>query len=1196
MLTRRLEGLLGAGADLTRLIAITYTEKAAAELKSRLRRLCDDRYTQAVGEGNEAERQRWGRHRRDLEAAYLGTIHSFCARLLRVHALRLSTPLDPRFAVLDETAGVLFVRDCVRDHILRQLRAGDEGLRALVAGLGFGGLTSGFVAMIGARGKPAFDRLPTSPAEVRALWDEVLATHAAREAARLGSDPEVLAAADTLRIIEPTDAADKLADIRRRVLPLVETALAADTPPREAAEAWIVIQSLPSGGNVGRQGNWPGESIQLVRGALRTLREKAKGLSHLAPAGEAVEASAAELTARFCTALPGVFEAYTQAKREQSRLDFEDMLILARDLLRDFPDVRAAEQQRFEHVLVDEFQDTDPVQRELIWYLAEAGAKATRLDEVRLRPGRLFVVGDVKQSIYAFRGADVTVYDDTRREFGEAPECEVVSLTANFRSQPRLVAFFNDLFSLEAVMGPDRDTRRPFEAFYEPLQATRLAPATDPDVTLILAPAEGAAIGDLRAILADRLARTLADGVRSGTIRVADRDADGNPVLDGEGNPALRPATWGDVLILFPTMTSIQTYEQALRVHAVPYYVVAGKGFYHRPEVLDVVTLLRVLDDPQDEIALARVLRSPMFCVSDEGLYWLAQAARLAAGLAALQAGEDDFLRNLSPDDSSHAQRAAEVLARVRAVKDRLPPSELVARLLEDTSLPALVAAQFDGQRAYANLQKLVEIARDFERGDSQSLAGFIEYVETLRTQEVREGEAPAEEERGDVVTLMTIHKAKGLEAPVVVVADLARGGSRPSRAPLVLHPEAGPIVKGEAEDGATRLPALGEAALLDGRDREAAERKRLLYVALTRAEDRLIIATPLPLKKDGSPSGGEHVQGLWDAFGDRLLTEDRIEGESGSWQAEVILAAEPPAEVPSVRAGRSLLATHADAIRAAEPIPAQDAEAEEAILRRVRELGPDLAARTRFTVTELSAYRRCPRCFELRYVRGFEEHRRPSEPTPTGRLTPQERGTVTHRALQRLGRGPVGNLRALVEAAMRESGLAGHDPQEIAAIIEAVERFVESPTWEIVRAATDLRTEATVVARFEEGLLEGQVDALLTDAEGRVHLIDYKTGRSAETGTQAEQLFQVGAYAAALERCRGALPASVTVHYLTGDEPVEAPVMETARNSAREAEEAMRGIREGRYPRAADCDPSCCGYGWVCVDTDAPTPPPPSS
>jgi ATP-dependent helicase/nuclease subunit A len=1197
-------------ASLSRIVAITFTEKAAEELKARLRTACDARLAET---GDPA----WSGHRQALETAHIGTIHGFCAHLLRVHALRIG--LDPYFTVLDDAQASLLLADSTREHLLERLRAGSAGTAALVAALGLGGLVSAVIQTAGLRGRPELAALPATEEDVRARWGAVLEGQAARHLARLRTDPDVADAVELLRSVQPFHQGDKLAALRAEVLGSLEKVLSPTAPLEEAAVWAMAIAGLRAPGSIGAAKNWPEGTVPQVRSAIETIRSAASGIRGVGGADDCVEASAAALTARFCTVLPGALQAYAEAKAEQGALDFDDLLILARDLLREHPDVRRAEQERFDHILVDEFQDTDPIQREVIWYLAEEGAPSTSAGEGELKPGKLFVVGDAKQSIYLFRGADVTVYDRTLQEFKADVGCDTLLLTANFRSQPRLVSFLNEVFSCPEVMGPDHEARRAFEAVYERLEPTRDAPPDGPDVTMILAVGQDEPIDDLRTRAADRIARYIAEAVDTGSITVAETGDDGVETW--------RPATWKDFMILLPTMTGVQIYERALRDYRVPYYVVAGKGFYGRPEILDITALLRVLDDPNDDLALARVLRSPCFCVSDEGLYWLARENGLAAGLAELRGGAavrdslpreagvgrlssgrangiaaeaaptpqhrhtaarprpGELLGNLSPADLERSRRAAETLADLRSLRDRVSLSELIARALDATALPAVVAARFDGQRAYANLQKLVDVARAFEARESASLSRFIEYAETLRTEEIREGEAPAAEEQGDTVSLMTIHKAKGLQSPVVVVADLGGGRGRGRSGPVVVHPEGGPVVVGEDESGKRVLPAIGEAAKADRADRETAEAKRLLYVALTRAQDRLVVSAPVKLKKDGSPPADVYLDALISALGEEVLDGQppAPTGESGDWTCEVVLAEEEQGSAATAPREAPLLRRHSAEIDALQPLPGGDPEAEEQILRRLGPVPPDLASRGRFTATELAAYLRCPREYELRYVRQLAARRPPAGPLAEGKLTPFERGNVVHRALQLLGRGPATDLRRLVETAMRELGVAGHDAQEAESILETLVRFTKSDTWKQIEAARELRSEVPVVARFGAGLLEGQVDALFRDAGNRLHLLDYKTGRAGDAGSQADHVFQVGVYAAALLACIGEPLASVSVHYLADGRRLEVDPAMAAEEARERAEAAMAGIRGGAFPGAEERGCERCPYAWVC-------------
>jgi len=1168
-LVGRLEWLLcERGADLSRIVAITFTEKAAGELKQRLRDLCDAR---AEAASCLEELNRWRNHWQAIDAAHVGTIHGFCARLLRSHAVRLG--IDPLADVLDDAEAQLLLRDILRRFVLEALRSGSPHVQALLAAFGLTRLVNALALAVRRRADLRPEALLGSPEDVLARWREAQAEAVRAVVARLRADPGLRAAAQLLCETEPRDAQDKLALVRTQALRATEGAFDESLAPATALAHWCALGILPRTGKMGRKEGWPEGTIDDVRAAIATLKAGAEPAGRLAAADELLEPSAAELTAHFDALLPDALDAYAAAKRERSVVDFDDQLLFARDLLRSHPDVCRAEQRRFDYILVDEFQDTDPVQREIIWRLAG--------DPEALRPGKLLLVGDAKQSIYAFRGADVTVYNDTRVRF-EAEEddtCATLSLTANFRSQSRLVSFLNALFVREAVMGAPRPDRAPYEAHYEALLATRPPAHDGVDVSFLLAVDADANLEELRVRAADGIARYVAEAVRDGAVRVAES-------TEG-GAETWRPARWEDVMILLPTMSNVALYERALREHHVPYYVVAGRGFYARPEIMDVVAVLKVMDEPRDEISLARVLRAPWCGVSDEGLYWLAREAGLAEGLDALGCGEpaaDSPLAQLSPSDAERARRAAAMLVSLRGVRHHLPLGELVEKALDETALPAMVAPRFDGARAYANLSKLVETARRFEAAGPALLSRFIEHVETLRLEEIRQGEAPAEEEQSDAVMLMTIHKAKGLQRPIVVVADLARGG-RPGRVgPLVLHPGVGPVLRGETADGRMIFPPIGDAALEEAAAREAAERRRLLYVALTRACDRLVISTPVKLDREGRPSGGLWVEALFAAFGGALLTDDRVAGggEFGEWSGEVVRLG-PIAPSAGGPGSSSLLRREWPAIAAGKPVPGGDEAQEAAILARMAPIAPDLAVRTRFTVTELAHYLACPRRYELAHVRGLAPFVPLHDSLAPGRLRADERGNVVHRALQRLGRGPVSDLREEVQAALRECGLIGHGPGETEQIVATLVRFTGSATWEMVRTARELRSEVPMIASLGTALVEGQIDALVRDWGDELHVIDYKTGRSDDAGTREEHRFQVGAYAALIEQARGRLPATIVIHYLDADERLEIDPAVEAKSATQQATEAIAGIRAGAFPRTPHCEPEGCPYAWVC-------------
>ncbi|MGQ9731819.1 MAG: UvrD-helicase domain-containing protein [Candidatus Zipacnadales bacterium] len=1139
--------------DLSRIVAITFTEKAAEELKERLRKCCGERINDAT---TDEERLKWRQHLRKVDTSYIGTIHGFCARLLRAHALRLG--LDPLFEVLDANYSTMLLGETMQTFVLEGLRAGCDDLVCLTTAFGFDGIVRALTDAVAQRSKFTVEQLPNTAKEVLAAWEEMRGEGEETLVQELRENAEVRTAAQTLQSIQPLDPADKLAVLRAKVLTLLTEALDAETARTEALAAWRTIGTLTKAGNIGSKKGWRGDDKTQILEAIRRLQEVAKEATDLAPSDPGIVLNAAELTAAFNRILPQALNAYTTAKRHHASLDFDDLLLLTRALLRDYPDLRHEEQERFRYILVDEFQDTDPVQRDIIWYLVQDGSTSPAVEN-RLCPGKLFVVGDAKQSIYRFRGADVTVYNETRDTFSaeDHPECTVLSLCANFRSQRRLVAFFNDFFSRPEVMGEPYPARPPFEASYECLKATRSAPPDGADVTFLLVVGEESSINELRERSAAQIARFISESVRTNPLTVATRTDHGE---------VWGAARWSSFMVLLPTMTSVHIYERALREYDIPYYVVSGRGFYNRSEILDVLAVLKILDKPHDEISLARVLRSPFCGVSDEGLYWLARESGLAEGLANMR------LDHLGEEDRQRVQEAAGLLQNLREACHHLPLADLVERILDETGLAAIVAARFDGSRAYANLRKLVDIARNFETTASPTLGRFIDHIETLRTQEFHEGEAPAEGEEGDTVVLMTIHKAKGLQRPIVVVADLWRGREPHNPTPVVFHPQVGPILKGPGTDGLPIFPPVGQIAIAEERAREEAERRRLLYVAFTRAQDRLVVSTPLVFtKNENSLKGGLHVETLFSVFGEAWLTKDGITGEYATekWLGKIIRESPPP------------LSSSPPKVSQPEP---EHGKATQAILQRIGPCEPDLSAISHFTVTELGVYVICPYQYRLRFVEQRAAFRPPVSDIQPGRLNALERGTVVHRALERLGRGPASELFAQVEAAMRECGVAAHVPEEIERIVADLLRFTDSPTWERIRTAAELRTEVPVVALLEGGIIEGLIDALLRGPQDELHLIDYKTGRRQDAGTVEQHRFQVGAYAAALERVTGHLPATILIHYFDSNHSESVPPREGADSAVAMAEKAIAGIRAGHFPPypTSACDQ--CPYAWVCL------------
>lgn len=489
---------------------------------------------------------------------------------------------------------------------------------------------------------------------------------------------------------------------------------------------------------------------------------------------------------------------YEDFKKRQGLLDFDDLIIYAKRLLRENKSIRRRYQKMIRYILVDEFQDTDFHQREIIFYLAEDGAisMTDNPEDIVLSKDKLFIVGDSKQSIYRFRGADVSVFNDTYRLMEKIGRC--FELNINYRSLPQNIRFINDLFG--KIMGRNSEGKKDYETIYTDILPSREDKTNKQTVEFLV------------------VEKDLDETMEVVRHREADLIARRILTLD---------VPFKDVAVLFRAMTNVKIYEEAFRRYRIPYYVIAGSGFFARQEIKDILNFLKVLEDENNKIALAGVLRSPMFGLSDNELYKWAKD-----------------------------KREPEVIVYLRKLKDRLTLSGLIQEIVRCTNYKAILATQYMGEQSISNINKMIEAARRFEEKGLFTLKDFVNYIDELVTNEAREGEAPISEEESNVVKIMTIHKAKGLEFPVVIIPDVQRE-PKPVRG-IVLFDKGfdGLGLKVKGSDGEYQDTPTRKLIKQQIERKELAESKRLLYVASTRAKDYLIYS--------GVFSGKQNTWGNW--------------------------------------------------------------------------------------------------------------------------------------------------------------------------------------------------------------------------------------------------------------------------------------------------------------------------------------------
>ncbi|HEU4326866.1 MAG TPA: UvrD-helicase domain-containing protein [Roseiflexaceae bacterium] len=806
--------------EVDQLLAITFTDKAAREMRDRVRRRLEQRARAARG----AERAFWEERRTAIEGARIGTIHSFCAALLRAHPAE--TGLDPRFSVLDEVQSGALLHAAVGEALQASVAQAAEAVPpaeggaplgaefALLCEFGLGELRGLLADLLrrGGEGRAALERTPDAPELLLERWRADLDRARQEALADLRAAPAWLAAVAGLRgLAVGAPSGDALGDQVRALAPLLD---ALDSTGFERYADLALLEQINLRG--GAQGRWGGKAeVQRARDALRALREVYA--SHAEALLLAWDAPLEERAARAVVDLARLARlaarAYTARKNALNTLDFDDLERLAVVLLRDHPDVRERWQAELAAVLVDEFQDTNPEQRDLVALIAGSGDGADQ----PLASGRFFMVADGKQSIYRFRGADVAVFNAVRRAVGAGGGREI-RLDASFRARGRLLALVNALFErVFSRPGPLRD----YEVAFEPLLHVRPdGPPLVGELHLLPRPQRGvpgSAAEDLRRREALILARRLRELVEGGA-----------PLVEEAGR--WRAVRYGDIAMLFQASTVFELYEAALREEGVPFLTTAGRGYYGRDEVRDLINLLRVLEDPSDDFALAGVLRSPLFALEDAALLRLRlDPAPTLWGALRRSAGEE-----AGPD----LRFAEQTLGSLLALRGRVAVVEVMRAALGATGYLATIAGLPDGERRRVNVEKLLEVAR---RAGGADLATFSAYLEDLLRQEAREGEAPLEGEHA--VRVMTVHRAKGLEFPVVVLPDLGREGL-PTQ-PLALAGRSyGLAIK--LRNGADWVQPLAyRLARAEEARMERAERERLAYVALTRARDYLILAGP---------------------------------------------------------------------------------------------------------------------------------------------------------------------------------------------------------------------------------------------------------------------------------------------------------------------------------------------------------------
>jgi len=1074
--------------SIDQIVAITFTNRAANEMHERLRR----ELNQMLRIANEEERRRWLNYKRTLDGAVITTIHGFCARLLR--EFPIEARVDPQFLLLDEHRAAMMLELIVEEVLSEFISNGHIEISRLTLGVGRSRLAAALAQLYReARSKGlSLEELALATARVHAteedhvraleelegMMDEFLGVRRTTPAARLNRAEVLEAWTEAQQLLKTIPSHETLADFCRLVENFRNFRPQARAPVADHVKA---LDALVWGRDL--QGRVPQVCLDLF---------------------------ARQYALEMISLLTRVDQRLNEEKQKLSALDFDDLELRTLALL-ERPEVIARTSERYRFFLVDEFQDTNAVQRVLLERLALAKGR---------RPANLFIVGDRKQSIYGFRGADVDVFREMTSILTAAGGAEK-PLQLNFRSQPPLIAFFNYLFARLFQVPNDvpaseyKNLDQLGYVKHEMSEAKRELSDAGPLVELLITTKpslddDPRAEQDSRVLDAQQLARRIL------------------ALIHG---PAKHK--YGDIALLFRAMTQVSIYESVFRRANIPYQTVLGRGFYEREEITDLIQLLRFLDNKTDELALAAVLRSPLCGISDNALLALRCAPLLSEVetvdplraftatrrlYTALRTHEE--IAFISAEEHELLDRAAKLISELVARRHHYPIQDLLRFAVAESEYMTVVAANFDGAQRLANVERLFTLAARFESSGTHLIRDFVRYVEEFEAIGSRESEGQIDQ-AADAVRLMTIHQAKGLEFPVVIIPDLQRLSRVATDNWVLLDRHQGLTLK--VPDGRGNLVAGCTFANFERRHtwREQFESMRLLYVAASRAEDRLILSGVTEDTGSMVTKNDSWLKWIWQSLelGERRASDVVDLADDVQLQLTMNLGSEPAEEFEAEPDAPPQTSMHsADSLNEAFPL--------------IKPLGPQSGnAIHRFSVTQLINYQRCPRQYyfdrvlQLPAADQMAVWNNAEAPEPPANLTATLKGSVIHRFCERYTpdqsadeclRTSFDEVLRLRQAQLADRFVEIDYEAAIRELLPLAKNYLASDVFKRVEAAPKIAEHYSARPAGEDGLwselsfrlrrrlgvLNGIIDKLLIThletGDVEIEIIDFKTNRIA--------------------------------------------------------------------------------------------------
>jgi ATP-dependent exoDNAse (exonuclease V) beta subunit len=1104
-LVERIVRLVTTGtAGLDAIAAITFTDKAAAELRDRVRRRLDDELERAHAGGDPRAAEHCRRALADLDSAAIGTLHSYAQRVLTEHPIEAGLP--PRIEVLDEVASAVAFDDRW-SRFLDQLLADPAAEPALLLATAAGVKTAHLRLIALAFNQNwdlAHDFAPSEAVEIDPWEGDLLALlddidESCRERDHCCDDDDKLLAQLTELETWSRRVRDASDDVTRIAL------LGKDGGrPRPRAN--------------GRRDNWPGYDVDGLKERYNSFKDRIEGLRSRV-VDQAVRRLAVDLR-RF------TLDA-ARERRQAGELEFHDLLVLARQTLRDpaaGPAVRAALHRRYRHLLIDEFQDTDPIQVDLAVLIAGTGAVAadTHWHDVDTSDGHLFFVGDPKQSIYRFRRADISLFLRAAERFGAGGRA--LSLTTNFRTGRTVIDLINAVFG--ELIREQRHDDLPSQPAYAPFTAVRPDAPAGPPVAILGRDAHAD-----KPNAAEIRRRESAD-VAATITRILD---EGWPVDRAAHDPVpdWQPARAGDITILVPTRTSLPALEDALVTAGISYRAESASLVYASRLVRDLLLTLRAVDDPSDELATVAALRSPLFGCGDDDLYRFRRD----------HGGSFDHTR-ARPETVAHDDPVAEGLTYLHEMHQARrwqSPSELADRVVRDRRVLELGEAEGRARDLWRRVRFVLDQARAWTDATNGTLRQYLAWIRQQTAEGARVSEAVLPETDDDAVRIMTVHAAKGLEFPVTIVSGLSTlPQGRRAGAEVVWPPGLPCLIR----VGRTVVSEAFEAWKPIDEQMSHDERIRLLYVACTRAQDHLVVSLHRK-ERSAAPDSDARLTSaelLAQALGERLPALPTIAADTADTAGPAAPSDEPPSPgAPSPDATAPSLADSFGTDGGATAAPATNGRAPG------DEGGDDLPSFDEWRRQRDDALAASQRPRTVAATALTDDGRPDTMADPGLQKRPRDLdlppwqkgrygsaiGRAVHGVMQTVDLGTGDGVADAVAAQAAAEGVIGHESHIQSLVMAAlgsptIVDAARSPHWRELYVGVPLGGGRT---------LEGYVDLLYRRHDGLV-VVDYKTG---PTGVDADldplvarYRIQGASYALAVAEATGEPVVEVVFVFLT--------------------------------------------------------------